>query len=342
MRRFLTLVCLLGLAIPAGVSITGCTRNPAGNYCNGLGYGLKNTDVANITMQPQIAGISLAFGQTTQAQTPDGYHLQGRALPRSVRRRSATAQPTTSWSTSRPLADICAGTWNRNTGGGIAGLHLLQQPESAAINQGPALRRLPTLRRQPLQLPRTRLTVYVHPPISSISLVTTPVSGTSTSGCYSQNQQAHLDADAYYSLNGVQTLLCAPGSSSLPACSNSIGTLSFIVGTESVATINAATNVITAQQPGTTAITANIAQSSSSAGYFSTCPPASIKVALANGNTQGRGDPGRPAESDHHRHSTRKGIQSAASPSLTNPRTRLTSPRVAPVRSRLLFPEPLA
>ena len=25
MRRFLTLVCLLGLAIPAGVSISGCT-----------------------------------------------------------------------------------------------------------------------------------------------------------------------------------------------------------------------------------------------------------------------------------------------------------------------------
>ena len=43
MRRFLTLVCLLGLAIPAGISISGCTRNPAGNYCNGLGYGLKVT-----------------------------------------------------------------------------------------------------------------------------------------------------------------------------------------------------------------------------------------------------------------------------------------------------------
>ncbi len=46
MRRFLTLVCLLCLAIPAGISISGCTRNPAANYCNGLGYGLKITDVA--------------------------------------------------------------------------------------------------------------------------------------------------------------------------------------------------------------------------------------------------------------------------------------------------------
>ena len=73
----------------------------------------------------------------------------------------------------------------------------------------------------------------------------------------------------------------------MPECSNSIGTLNFAVGTSSVATINAATNVITAQQPGTTVITATIAQSSSSAGYFSTCPPASINVALANGSTKG-------------------------------------------------------
>ena len=33
MRRFLTLVFVLGLAVPAGISITGCTRNPAAKYC---------------------------------------------------------------------------------------------------------------------------------------------------------------------------------------------------------------------------------------------------------------------------------------------------------------------
>jgi len=38
MRRFLTLVCLLFLALPAGITISGCYRNPAGNYCNGKGY----------------------------------------------------------------------------------------------------------------------------------------------------------------------------------------------------------------------------------------------------------------------------------------------------------------
>ena len=81
----------------------------------------------------------------------------------------------------------------------------------------------------------------------------------------------------------------APGVSaaSIPECGSSIGTLNFQVGSASVATINSTTNVITAQQPGTTVITATIAQSSSSAGYFSTCPAASINVALANGTTKG-------------------------------------------------------
>src|SRR5246127_2643538 len=70
MRRFLTLVCLLFLALPAGITISGCYRNPAGNYCNGQGYGLKVTDVFAITLQPETTGLSMAFGQTRQISAP--------------------------------------------------------------------------------------------------------------------------------------------------------------------------------------------------------------------------------------------------------------------------------
>ena len=77
MRRFLTLVCLLCVAIPAGISISGCTRNPAANYCNGLGYGSKITDVASIFLQPQTTGISIAFGQTTQVGAPTAQTCKG-------------------------------------------------------------------------------------------------------------------------------------------------------------------------------------------------------------------------------------------------------------------------
>ena len=78
MRRFLTLVCLLGLALPAGISISGCVRNPAGNYCNGLGYGLKDTDVANLTLQPQIRGYFACLRADHPDPVAQRHHLQRR------------------------------------------------------------------------------------------------------------------------------------------------------------------------------------------------------------------------------------------------------------------------
>ncbi len=73
----------------------------------------------------------------------------------------------------------------------------------------------------------------------------------------------------------------------MPGLHGAIGVASYAVGTASVATINANTNQITAEQPGTTAITASVAGSGSSAGYFSTCPPKSIAVTLATATTSG-------------------------------------------------------
>lgn len=292
MRRFFTLVCLLGLALPAGVSISGCYRNPAGNYCNGLGYGLKDTDVASIVLQPQVAGISLAYGQTTQAQTPTATTCKGNS--------ASIASSQISYGTTNnqlvdisPAGSICAGTWNRNTGGGIADFTYCNfpNPQPQTCNPSGSKNCSPYavgyITATASSVTSNPVAVYVHPQISSIGLVTTPLAGASANGCFSQNQQAQLDAQAFYSLGGVQALLCAPGSATLPSCSSSIGTLAFNVGTSSVASINSTTNVITAQLPGTTVINATIAQSSSSAGYFSTCPPASISTSLANGSTKG-------------------------------------------------------
>ena len=290
MRRFLTLVSLLGLALPAGISISGCVRNPAGNYCNGLGYGLKLTDPASITLQPQVAGISLAFGQTSQVQTPTVTTCKGDTTTVSGSQYSYGTTNNQLVDIS-PTGSICAGTWNRNTGGGIADYTTCYAP-----NPLPSTKGLPYgiayITATAESITSNPVAVYVHAPITSINLVTTPLAGAPAQGCYSQTQQAQLDAQAYYMQGGVQTLLCEPGSSSIPACSSSIGTLNFTTGNSSVASISPGTltnpnSIITAQQPGTTVITSTIAQSSSSAGYFSTCPPASISVNLANGSTSG-------------------------------------------------------
>jgi len=287
MRRFLTLGFLLILALPAGISFTGCYRNPAGNYCNGLGYGLKVTEVYAITLQPETTGVSMAFGQTRQVTAPSAV---------TCKNTSAAVSSYTYGTSNNKLVDIspsgsmCAGTWNRNSGGGIADYTICQYPNPLPDTGG-----LPYavayITATASSVTSNPVAVYVHAQVSSISLV-------GPQQCLSQGQLAQLDAQACYSSNGKQLLLCAPsgvtkfacplpsGVNSVPNCSSAIGTLTYTAGTGAVATINPITNQITAQQPGTTTITASVAGSGSSAGYFSTCPPESISITL-NGKTSG-------------------------------------------------------
>jgi hypothetical protein len=301
MRRFLTLVSLLCLAVPAGITISGCTRNPAGNYCNGQGYGLTVTQVASIVLQPQVTGLSLAYGQTLQAQSPTAYTCKGTT--------AAVGQKSYTWGTSNnqmvdvsPIGNLCAGTWNRNTGGGIADYTYCIYP-----NPLPNTNNLPYgvayITASANSVSSNPVAVYVHAPVTSITL-------DGPSQCQSQGTVAQLDSEACYVSNGTQYEFCAPASispadyacsgklapgvTSVPTCESSIGTMSYNVVTGTVASLNSTTNQITAEQPGTTAITASIAQSGSSAGYFSTCPPASISVTLANGSTSGTIAQGTP------------------------------------------------
>jgi hypothetical protein len=289
MRRFLTLVCLLFLALHAGITISGCYRNPAGNYCNGQGFGLKITEVYAITLQPSTTGLSMAFGQTRQVSAPQAVTCKN----------TAASVGSYSYGTSNnklvdisPSGNMCAGTWNRNSGGGIADFTICNYPNPLPDTSG-----LPYsvayITASANSVTSNPVAVYIHAQVSSISLV-------GPQQCLSQGQLAQLDAQACYSSNGKQVLLCAPSSvtsanyacplpqgvSSVPNCSNAIGTLSYVAGTGSIATINNITNQITAQQPGTTVITASTSGSGSAAGYFSTCPPKSISVTL-NGGTSG-------------------------------------------------------
>jgi hypothetical protein len=295
MRRFLTLVCLLFVALPAGITITGCYRNPAGNYCNGLGYGAKITDLYTITLTPQNTGISMAFGQTRQVATPVADNCKGGTVSVSSYSYGTTNNRLVDVS---PSGNICAGTWNRNSGGGIADYTICNFPSPIPTTGG-----LPytsafvsasadSVTSNPVQ-------VFVHAPVTSISLV-------GPQQCLSQTQVAQLDAEACYAgANNAQYEFCAPatvvanksyackngldtsnGVTSVPSCTSSIGTLSYNPQNASVAQINPETNQITAELPGTTVINASISQSGSSAGYFSTCPPQSISLSY-NGNSSG-------------------------------------------------------
>ena len=139
MRRFLTLVCLLCLAIPAGISISGCYRNPGANYCNGLGYGMKITDVASISFSQPLAttGISHGLGQTRTLGSPSVLNLQGRGGQRRLDHLRHHQQPV-----GGHLADrqYLRRHLEPEHGRRHRRLHHLQPAESIAFHRRPALR----------------------------------------------------------------------------------------------------------------------------------------------------------------------------------------------------------
>src|ERR1700733_11847637 len=69
MQRFLTFVVLLLLTVPVGLSLQGCANKNA-SYCNGVGYGYTKTQPVSINLGPQTTGLSVAFSQTAQLQSP--------------------------------------------------------------------------------------------------------------------------------------------------------------------------------------------------------------------------------------------------------------------------------
>ena len=189
MRRYLTLVFLLFLAIPAGISFSGCYRNPAGNYCNGLGYGMKDTDVATIDLEPKTTGLSMAFGQTRQILTPTAKSCNGASISLSSYTYGTTNNQLVDIS---PTGNICAGTWNRNSGGGIADYTICNFPKP---NPPPA------------GCPTPPRTLRPHRAVTSnpvAGLCSFPgefhqlALGRGTQQCFSQGATAQLDAEACF------------------------------------------------------------------------------------------------------------------------------------------------
>ena len=117
MRRFVSLCVLLLCAIPFGVSISGCSHNAAPTFCNGGDSGVITGQVTTITLNPVVYGISLNYAQIGQLSTPSATDCKG---------STASVGGYTYGTTDMTIADVqpttgrlCAGTWNRNSGGGI-------------------------------------------------------------------------------------------------------------------------------------------------------------------------------------------------------------------------------
>jgi trimeric autotransporter adhesin len=285
MRRFVTLVFLLLFTIPFGISISGCGKKTAITYCEGSSGPIVG-QATTVTLTPKIFGISMNFSQIGQVSAPSATDCKGTAVTISsytygifdangkANMTIADVVPTT--------GRLCAGTWNRNSGGGIADYTTCNPTNQAgtvyvvATGNGANSNPLP---------------IFVHPVVTSVVLGNaTPTANCSTdpdpssnccpiaadatvtapayspNSCLSQGQTGQLVARAY---NGTTNITCQ------------VGHLSYSAQTGAVVNIDE-NGVATAQKPGSSVISATISQASSSAGFFSTCPPVSIALSIPN------------------------------------------------------------
>jgi len=300
MRRFLTLVVLLLFTIPFGISISGCSKKEAVVFCNGSDSGPVVGQVASITLQPRIFGISLNQGQIGQVAAPAAEDCKGttetvKAYTYATFDANGTpditiadVQPTT--------GKLCAGTWNRNTGGGIAdfttciptgksgtayvtasgngttsnSLPIFVHPVVTSVVLGP-------LSTDCLNNPATNCSpaalnsVVATCTLNAVGCCTTPPVSTGAAApndCVSQSVTSQLAAQVFAGTGSSQTNI-----------SCLVGHLTYSALPAAVVTIDE-NGVATAQSPGTALITATISQAGSSAGSFSTCPPQSIALSI--------------------------------------------------------------
>ena len=295
MRRFVGLIVLLFFALPLGLSVAGCGSKSAPiQYCSAGDSGPVVGQVASITLSANLAttGESLNFGQIGQALSASAIDCKGN--PVSVNKLTYASTSSFSANNGVIFADInpfngqvCGGTWNRNTGGGVADFTTCIPPPTppstyiayvTATGNGAVSNAIP---------------VYVHPVVTGIVLgaasssctndpgtdccpndtVGTPVIApvyTSTS-CLSQTKIGQLVARVYQNgtTNPADNITCQ------------VGHLTFSAQTSNIVSIDE-NGAATAQQPGSSIITATVANSSTAtqAGFFSTCPPASIQLTI--------------------------------------------------------------
>ena len=285
MRRFVTLAILLLFTIPFGVSISGCSKGVSITYCNGQNSGVQVGQLVTLDLEPRLTGISLNQAQIGSIAAPTGKDCKGTTV-------SATS--VTYASTDRNIVDVnpatgsgglCAGTWNRNSGGGIADYTVCNPngSEGVAYITGSAQ-----------GVVSNPIAVYVHPVVTSIVLGAASTNCTTdpASNCFAVNAQScstgviaavnSYDGTACLS-QGTTSQLAArsyAGTGTAENISCLVGPLSFTAQTPAVVTIDT-NGLATATQPGSTTISAVNSLASSTAGYFSTCPPASITLAPA-------------------------------------------------------------
>ena len=295
MRRclgvFLVLLCA---AVPFGAAMVGCGSKTASvQYCNGQNFGPRLGEVASISLDPGgfAYGESLNYGQIGPALSATAVDCKGNSV----------SVPRFTYATSdMSLADInpsngavCGGTWNRNSGAGIADYTTCTPPANAGAGHYSAV-----VTATAQGATSNQLAIYIHPVVTGVVIGSPSASCTNANGslvsdpssnccpayttpsvtappytgrsCLSQNASGQLYSRVYANgtTNPADNITCQAGH------------VNYLAANSGVVNIDA-TGVATALQPGSTIVTGSVSNSTSGgslAGFFATCPPASIAL----------------------------------------------------------------
>lgn len=293
MRRFIALAVLFLFSIPFGISISGCSKGSSIVFCSG-DTGPVVGQATNITLTPKIYGVSLNFGQIGQVATPTATDCKGSTVTISSytygvfdANGKATLDIADVVPSGANAGKLCAGTWNRNTGGGIPDYTTCnitnKTGEVYVVASGGGANSNPL----PIFIHPRATSVVLGSPTPSSSCATTDSaveSGNQSSNCCQLSKQATVTAPPYDGLTCVsqsqsRQLVARVYDADGNNITCQVGHLNFAAQTTSLVTIDE-NGVATAQQPGSTVISANLTQAGSSAGFFSTCPPVSISLTV--------------------------------------------------------------
>ena len=290
MQRFFGLMVLVLFAMPLGLSVVGCGHKSTTTYCStNLEAGPTTGQVQSITLASNltVSGESLNYGQIGAGLNATAANCNG--SPVSITNITYATTDHTIADINPSTGSVCGGTWNRNTGGGVADYTLCTPPPASNT------RHTAYVTASASGATSNPIAVYIHAPVTGVQLgspstdcTNDPASnceacnpsttGASTAGivaydgisCISQTQSRLLTARVYDANHNNITCQVGPVSFSLQ-------------GAATVATVSPA-GVATANQPGPALLPApgSHASSALNSGFISTCPPASIQLQAVN------------------------------------------------------------
>jgi trimeric autotransporter adhesin len=169
MRRFLSLVVLLFITVPFGASLAGCGNKTVVQFCSGGDSGPVVGQVKTITLSQNFAvfGESLNFGQIGSSLSASAVDCKG--SPVSVR-SFVFASSDLSFADINPNSGaVCAGTYNRFTGGGIPDYTICNPPVNPPAT-GPLTPLVAYVTATADGAVSNPIPVYIHPIVTSIVL----------------------------------------------------------------------------------------------------------------------------------------------------------------------------